>query len=78
MEEAGQRLAQEIFGFIDVFTFENRLVFDSAGALYSYWSSYNLYDQGLDSEFRSAAAKYFETHRVFETQKRVIGVKTVK
>jgi ubiquinone/menaquinone biosynthesis C-methylase UbiE len=78
MEEAGQLLAQEVFGFVDIFTFENRLVFDSAEALYSYWSSYNLYDQGLDSEFRSVAAKYFETHRVFETQKRVIGVKTVR
>jgi ubiquinone/menaquinone biosynthesis C-methylase UbiE len=78
MEETGQRLAKETFGVIEVFTFENRLRFNSADALYGYWSSYNLYDQGLDAEFRAAAGKYFETHLVFETLKRVLGVKAVK
>jgi ubiquinone/menaquinone biosynthesis C-methylase UbiE len=78
MEEIGQRLAREVFGAIEVFTFENCLRFNSADALYAYWSSYNLYDQELDTDFRVAAAKYFETHPLFETRKRVIGVKAIR
>jgi ubiquinone/menaquinone biosynthesis C-methylase UbiE len=78
MEEIGQRLARDLFGEIELSSFENCLRFNSADALYSYWSSYNLYDPKLDAEFRVAAAKYFETHSLFETRKRVIGVKAVK
>jgi ubiquinone/menaquinone biosynthesis C-methylase UbiE len=78
MEGTGQSLARDIFGAIEVFTFENSLRFNSANALYRYWSSYNLYDQEFDSDFRVAAAKYFETHPLFETRKRVIGVKAIR
>ena len=49
--------------------------FDSADALYNYWSSYNLYDSRLDAAFKEAANKHFKKNDVFETIKRVIGVK---
>jgi len=78
MEETGQRLARKLFAKVEIFTFQNPLRFNSANALYSYWSSYNLYDEKLDVDFKSAATKYFQTHSVFETNKRVIGVKAIK
>jgi SAM-dependent methyltransferase len=78
MEGTGQDLAGRIFHNAEIFEFENPLRFDSAEALYSYWSSYNLYDEGLDEEFRSRAAEYFQEHEVFETVKRVIGVRATK
>jgi ubiquinone/menaquinone biosynthesis C-methylase UbiE len=78
MEGTGQELAKKIFGNAEIFTFDNPLRFNSAEALYSYWSSYNLYDETLDEAFRCNAAKHFQNHPVFETVKRVIGVRTCK
>ncbi len=78
MEETGQQLSRELFTKVEIFLFKNPLRFNSADALYSYWSSYNLYDDTVDVDFKSAAAKYFQIHSVFETNKRVIGVKAIK
>ena len=78
MEETGPYLARRLFSKVELFSFENPLRFDSAEALYGYWSSYNLYDQKLDSAFRTAAIKHFQSHSIFETTKRAIGVRTLK
>jgi SAM-dependent methyltransferase len=78
MEGAGQELARQVFGNAEIFCFENPLRFNSPEALHSYWSSYNLYDEDLDEAFRSRAAKHFEQQDVFETVKRVIGVRAQK
>ncbi len=67
MEEAGQKLARQLFDKVEVTTFENPLSFDSAASLYEYWRSYNLYDPQLDSAFKAAAGKYFHKHDVFTT-----------
>lgn len=75
MEELGQQLAREFFDKVEVLTFQNPLHFDAPEALYDYWSSHNLYDEELDEAFRSSAAGYFQGHSVFETVKRVVGVK---
>jgi hypothetical protein len=77
MEDTGPQLARQLFQRIDVVQFENQLCFDNPEALYSYWISYNLYDQNLDAVFRSAADRYFQTHSNFQTSKRVVGVKAV-
>jgi ubiquinone/menaquinone biosynthesis C-methylase UbiE len=78
MEETGQQLAREFFTKVEVFSFENPLRFNSAEALYGYWSSYNLFDEKLDVEFKAAADNYFRHHSVFETIKRANGVRVVK
>lgn len=78
MEQTGQQLAREHFSKVEVFTFQNPLRFDSPEALYSYWSSYSLYDEKLNVAFKAIAAKHFQTHSVFETVKRVVGVKAIK
>jgi SAM-dependent methyltransferase len=75
MEDTGPQLACQLFRKVELARFENPLCFDNPDALYSYWSSYNLYDQSLDVEFRSAAERYFQTHSVFQASKRVVGVK---
>jgi len=74
MTDTGRQLASQYFGSVRVTTFENVLAFDSAESLYRYWSSYNLYDESLDSDFQLAAARHFERHQVFETRKRVLGI----
>ena len=74
MEETGQQIAREVFSCVEVVFFENPLRFDSAKALYEYWSSYNLYEEEMNERFREAAAKHFKEKPVFETRKRVIGI----
>ena len=78
MEEAGQKLARQLFEKVEISTFENPLSFNSAAALYEYWRSYNLYDPQLDSAFKAAASEYFHKHNVFTTYKRVLGVLAAK
>jgi ubiquinone/menaquinone biosynthesis C-methylase UbiE len=78
MEETGQQLARELFATVEIHTFENPLRFDSPEGLYAYWSSYNLYDEKLDGNFKTAAQKYFQEQSIFETTKRVIGVHAIK
>jgi ubiquinone/menaquinone biosynthesis C-methylase UbiE len=78
MEGVGKDKTIEIFDKVDIKTFENILRFDSAQALYDYWSSYNLYDKSIDTRFNTAAQEYFKSNKVFETVKRVIGVKAYK
>ena len=74
MAHTGRELASRYFASPQISTFENVLSFDSAESLYRYWSSYNLYDENIDSEFKLAAARHFEQHEVFETRKRVVGI----
>ena len=78
MEDIGPVLTEALFSKVEYFTFENSLQFDSADALYSYWSSYNLYDKSIDAVFKNSAVIYFQTHDKFETVKRVIGIKATK
>lgn len=78
MEITGQKIATDIFGKIEVFHFENKLSFDSHESLHKYWSSYNLYDKYLENKFISEAIIHFNNHSVFETTKKVIGVKAKK
>jgi SAM-dependent methyltransferase len=78
MERTGPEIAGELFATVERFTFENPMRFDSAEALHTYWSSYNLYDPALDERFRAAAAEHFAREPVFETVKRVVGVRAVK
>jgi len=78
MEGVGREKTIEIFDRTEVVTFENVLRFDSVDGLYNYWSSYNLYDESIDAKFRSAAKSFFEHNEVFETVKRVVGIKAYK
>lgn len=78
MSEIGPQLARQLFSSVRVCAFENVLSFDSPESLYRYWSSYNLYNQNVDSKFKRAASKYYEDHQVFETRKRVIGIQAMK
>lgn len=78
MEKTGQHLANKFFSKVEIFTFENPLYFDSADALYSYWSSYNLYDTKLDAAFKTAAHKHFHNNSFFKTTKCVTGIRAIK
>ena len=78
MEGVGREKTIEVFDKVDTVSFENILRFDSAQALYSYWSSYNLYDKSIDSQFVYAAQEHFKNNNVFETVKRAIGIRACK
>lgn len=78
MEETGQQITRKLFSRMEIFTFENPLRFDSAEALLGYWSCHNLYDENLAGAFQTACQAYFRDHDIFETTKRVIGVRATK
>ncbi len=78
MEETGLQAVNKVFGKSKVLSFDNTLSFDSAEALYNYWSSYNLYDKSIDKAFKTAAAAHFKDNKNFITKKRVVGVLAVK
>jgi hypothetical protein len=78
MEVTGVELARGLFGEVEELEFENPLRFDSAEALVSYWTSYNLYDPELEEAFELAAQRHFEGNRVFETVKRMRAVRARK
>ena len=59
MEDIGQRVARQFFRKVEIVLFENPLRFDSAKSLYTYWSSYNLYDE------KNAAEEWKERRFVF-------------
>lgn len=78
MEGIGHDSARELFSRMQVVDFTNPIRFNSAEALYAYWSSYNLYDESLDAAFREAAREHFSREPVFETNKRVVGIQAIK
>ncbi|NNE99531.1 MAG: methyltransferase domain-containing protein [Pyrinomonadaceae bacterium] len=78
MEDDGPEQVKSVFQNIEIREFRNPLKFDSSDALYKYWSSYNLYDEELDSIFKERAALHFQSHDHFETVKRVIGIRAIK
>ena len=78
MENIGQRLALGLFDQVETSLFEKPLMFNSPESLYSYWSSYNLYEEKFDDDFRKAASEHFRANKYFRTCKRVVGVKAVK
>ncbi|NQT15068.1 MAG: class I SAM-dependent methyltransferase [Planctomycetes bacterium] len=78
MEDTGQRVVRTLFRDVAVVSFENPLRFSSAEALHDYWRSYNLYEEDLEDVFKRAAAEHFKENAVFETRKRVIGVRATK
>jgi SAM-dependent methyltransferase len=75
LERTGPDILRRLFGAVETSHFENPLRFDSAEALYTYWSSYNLFDQRLAEAFRARAVQHFETHPTFTTVKRVVGIR---
>lgn len=78
VEKIGPKLVATLFKSVERFEFENPLLFDSADALYSYWSSHNLYEKSLDSQFKAAAKKHFEKNAGFTNIKRVLGIAAIK
>ena len=78
MEDESPRLVNDLFDKVESCLFENILHFRSAEDLFNYWSSYNLYDEDFEDDFRKAANKYFQTRDIFETVKLVVGIKAIK
>lgn len=78
MEKIALPHVQDIFPRVEVVQFENPLRFDSPEELFDRWYESALYEETLELAFRQAAVRHFQTHHVFETAQRVIGVKAVK
>jgi SAM-dependent methyltransferase len=78
METDAPRWCEARFATVERFDFADEMRFDTAEALYGYWSSYNLYDPTLDDAFRAAADTHFATNDVFVSAKRVVGLRAVK
>lgn len=75
MEDELPRWARDLFDEVTISKFENVVSFDSVEAMHSFWSSHNLYKEGLEAEFKTAADRHFRDAREFHNVKRVIGIK---
>lgn len=78
LEEVGLPAARDCFTHVEIVRFEQPTLFYSPEALYTCWSTSKLYTEELDTVCRRAAIRYFESHTVFETVKRVVGIKAIK
>lgn len=78
LEEVGLPVARQCFRQVEIMKFEQSLLFSSPEALYTYWKSSKLYSPDLDVFCRHAAIRHFESYDVFETAKRVVGIKAMK
>jgi SAM-dependent methyltransferase len=75
MEQVGMPCVRDAFARVEFARFEYPLRFSSPDALYTHWRSSELYEEALDKDFRRAAAQHFQSHAVFETAQRLIGIK---
>jgi ubiquinone/menaquinone biosynthesis C-methylase UbiE len=78
MEETGPSLGKNQFSQVEIFNFENSVIFENAEELVKYWSSYAMFDPEIEKSFYLKAKKHFEGNSTFETVKRVIGVRCTK
>jgi|SRR5579875_154295 SAM-dependent methyltransferase len=78
IERIGLPCARDVFPQVEVIPFENPLRFDSAADFYACWRESRLYDETLEQEFQQAAVSHFQSHPVFETSQRLIGVRAIK
>jgi SAM-dependent methyltransferase len=78
LEEVGLPVARKCFTQVEIMKFEQPLLFHSPETLYTYWKNSKLYSQTLDVFCRRAAIRHFESYSVFETVKRVVGIKAMK
>jgi 2-polyprenyl-3-methyl-5-hydroxy-6-metoxy-1,4-benzoquinol methylase len=78
IEGAGLQGARDVFSQVAIVKFEQTLRLDSPEMLYACWSASSLYDETLDRSFRQAALRHFESHTVFETTQRIIGIKATR
>lgn len=78
LEEIGLPVARDCFSQVEIAKFEQPLLFHSPLTLYSCWKTSKLYTPELDALCRRAAIRYFESHTVFETVRRVVGIKALK
>lgn len=74
LEVEAPRIVEPLFAEHQSFAFENPLSFDSAAALYDYWTSYNLFDADLEADFLRQAERHFRSESQFTTVKRVRGI----
>jgi ubiquinone/menaquinone biosynthesis C-methylase UbiE len=75
MEQELPEWARELFDDVTVSRFENRVTFDSAEAMHSFWTSHNLYDEELEADFMAAANRHFSQAGKFQYVKRAVGIK---
>ena len=73
MDEVAPHLLGEVFGQVELFRFENPLVFPAPEDVLAYWRSYHLYDPAHEGAFQDALERHFAAHGRFVTHKVVRG-----
>ncbi len=78
IEKCGLPYARDLFSQVEIMKFEHPLRFDSPEDLSACWRESDLYDETLERDFQQAAVYHFQSHAVFETAQRIIGVRAIK
>lgn len=78
LEDIGLPVARDYFTQVEIVRFEQPLRFYTPKTLYTYWSTSKLYSEELDGFCQRTISRYFESHSVFETVRRIVGIKAMK
>jgi SAM-dependent methyltransferase len=73
MDEVGPALFPAVFPRVELFSFENPVVFPSPEDVFAYWRSYHLYSAPYEDAFQGALRRHFAIHGRFVTTKVVRG-----
>ncbi len=78
IEKIGLPHVRDVFPQVEITQFENPLLFNSPDDLFARWYESALYEEELENAFRRAAVRHFQSHAVFETAQRFVGVRATK
>jgi len=78
IEKIGLPHVRDVFPRVEITQFENPLRFNSPDDLFARWYESALYEEELENAFRRAAVRHFQSHAVFETAQRFVGVRATK
>jgi SAM-dependent methyltransferase len=73
MDDLAPVLLRSVFARVDLFRFENPIVFPTADDVLAYWRSYHLYSAAHEQAFKEALGRHFASHGRFVTRKVVQG-----
>lgn len=78
MERIGLPCARELFTAVEILAFERTLRLASPEALLACWQESAFYDEERTPEAAAAAQRYFQSHGLFETVRRFMGIRARK
>ena len=78
MEKIAPKLFEKVFSNVKILKFKNVISFPSAHAVWSYWSSHNMFDASVEDNFKKEVGIHFSENDSFITTKVAFGLLSIK